>query len=365
MVVVWQGTIVALLNSDICVYPCEVSDAHHRGTLASLVDSFGSLGFLLCYAVGDHLHWTTATWVLTTVTVLPSFLGLLASQESPPWLLRKGRREDALAALIHLRGTKEAAEQELAEANKYFNNLKQSDGPWWKVVPLLKKRPYFLPMTTAVFMIALKEFSGLSVLSIYIVRIFQLAGVDFDPFLSSVVVGSVRLAGNFLGSVLLHHLPRKVLLVGGNILTASATACMGVFFFLHSRGYDLQQVDWIPLAALMLFMVGMAVGVGPTSWLVAVEILPGTIRSFGHGVTLTSYAICSFVVSKTFEDMKPLLGMHGLFWCYSVGCLTYALFVLVLVPETRGCSLKDIEVYWGAATLDPPNQTPRELQTLC
>ncbi|KAK3887269.1 hypothetical protein Pcinc_008624 [Petrolisthes cinctipes] len=359
-----QGTIVALLNSVISVYPCEVSDAKYRGTLASLVDAWASLGFLLCYAVGSYLYWTTAAWVLTVATIIPSFIGLLASQESPPWLIRKGRREAAKAALLRLRGLAEAAEQELTETNKYCDNIKRSDDSWWKVVPLLRKRGYLLPMVTAVFMLMLKEVSGLSVISIYIVRIFQLARVDFDPFLCSVVVGSARLGGNFLGSALLHHLPRKVLLVGGNVLTAVATASMGVFFFLHSREYEVQQVDWIPLTALTLFMVGMAVGVGPATWLVAVEILPGPVRSLGIGVTLTGYAVTSFLVSKTFDDMQSLLGLHGLFWCYAVGCITYGVFVIVVVPETSGRSLKDIEVYWGVATLDSANHKPQEHQTL-
>lgn len=338
----FQGAVVSLLNPTISVYPCEVSSVHHRGLIASLIECWASLGLLLCYLMARYLHWYTAAWLLPLSTTVPSFIGLLVAPESPPWLFRRGREGKAIATLLRLRGSPEEVAQEITDLKK---NSKMNDS-FRQSLRLVRRRANAVPMMLSVSLLMLKEFSGLSVLTIYIVKIFQLAGVGLDPFSSSIVVGSARLAFNVLGSTMLHHIPRRYLLVGGNLCTAAATGTIGIFFFVQTRGYDVSRVNWIPLVALVVFMFGISVGVGPTTWLVAAEILPGSVRSLGLGVTVTGYAVTSFLVSKTFEDVKALLGLYGLFWSYCLGCVTYILFVIFILPETRGRTLKEIEEFW-------------------
>ncbi|XP_071518532.1 facilitated trehalose transporter Tret1-like [Panulirus ornatus] len=338
-----QGTIISLLNPTIAVYPCEVSSARHRGIVGSLIESWASLGLLLCYVMAKYLHWYTAAWLLPLTTIVPSFFGLLIAPESPLWLFRKGREGKAIATLLRLRDSPEEVVREITELKK--NSEKNTSCS--KLLQIVRRRANAVPMTISVTLLMLKEFSGLSVLTLYIVTIFQLAGVGLDPFSSSIVIGSTRLVFNFFGSALLHRLPRRYLLIRGNFLTAVTTGTIGIFFYLQAREYDLTQVNSLPLISLVIYMLGMSVGVGPVTWLMAAELLPGPVRSLGLGVTVTGYAITSFVVSKTFEDVKALIGLHGLFWCYSVGCVAYMLFVIFIVPETQGRTLKEIENFWA------------------
>ena len=44
--------------------------------------------------------------------------------------------------------------------------------------------------------------------------------------------------------------------------------------------------------------------------------------------------------------MQAMVGMSGTFWIFGLFCLISVLFVLKLVPETKGKSLEDIELYF-------------------
>ncbi|KAG7165779.1 facilitated trehalose transporter Tret1-like isoform X2 [Homarus americanus] len=352
-----QSIIVAVLVPANTVYISEITDARNRGWLASLAEAWVTLGFLLCYLIGNYLHWYTAAWVLPLITTVPSFFCLLMAPETPPWLIRNGKIREAKFSLLQLRGSLVTAEKELKELRKC---VRKGNDSWYHSLLLLKRKSNLIPLIISLLIVVLKELSGLSVMSIYIVRIFQLTGVGFNPFWSSFNVGLVRLVFNLIGSVLLHHLPRKFLLIGGALFSSVGTMAIGIFFFLQYKGCDLMQVIWLPLAGMIVYILGISAGVQPSSWVVATEILPGPVRSLGLGVSVTCYAISSFFVSKTFEDVQKILGLHGLFWSYTLGCLTNVLFVAFFVPETRGKSLEDIEKTWARSSESVQIKVPDE-----
>ncbi|XP_042873355.1 facilitated trehalose transporter Tret1-like isoform X2 [Penaeus japonicus] len=338
-----QGTMVAFLFSVMSVYPCEISDERMLGTLTSLTDAWASLGLLLCYLLGRYLSWPTLSWVLPLMTLVPGFLGLLISLESPLWMARKGLDEEARETLIRLRGTPEEVNEEL----RVVRNTREKDNiTCFESIRMAARIENVRPMVISALILVMKQISGSSALMIYIVKIFQMAGVGLDPHFSSVLVGIARLSCNFLGSALILRLPRKALLISGNITTAITTTAIATFFFLQSRGDDISWLSWLPVVSLILFMIGYSAGISPSAWLVSVEILPGPVRSLGFGVGLTCYAISSFVVSKTFEDVAAAWGLHGLFWAYAAGSLSFILLLVFFVPETRGRSRQEIEDIW-------------------
>ncbi|XP_068235107.1 facilitated trehalose transporter Tret1-like [Palaemon carinicauda] len=342
-----QGSIAAFLIPFATVYVYEISDQHLRGTFTSMVEIFATGGFVLCYLAGGLLSWETAAILLPLITLVPSFIGLFFSLESPLWLARKGREEEASEVLSLVRCTKEEAASDLktalrdteAEAPKCSESLK-----------LLTKKSNALAVLMSSSILIMKELSGFSVLSIYIVHIFQAAGVGFDPTWSSVIVGVTRLICNVLGSFMLHNFRRRMIFIFGNILTTLSTSAIATFFYFQSQSVDVSRFVWLPLAALVVHMIGYAAGVGPCSWTAAVEVLPGPVRSIGTGIYSTSYAITAFIISKTYPNIRDAIGLHGVFWLFSGGCVGYIIMAIFFLPETKGKSLQDIEDYWENKT---------------
>uniref|UniRef100_A0A6P7FP24 Solute carrier family 2, facilitated glucose transporter member 6 isoform X2 n=1 Tax=Diabrotica virgifera virgifera TaxID=50390 RepID=A0A6P7FP24_DIAVI len=81
----------------------EISEPRLRGLFSSVPLASYSFGILLVYALGSLLPWR---YVAVSSTVLPvtSLLVFFFLPESPVWLTRQEKLEDAKKALVWLRG---------------------------------------------------------------------------------------------------------------------------------------------------------------------------------------------------------------------------------------------------------------------
>ncbi|XP_042858807.1 facilitated trehalose transporter Tret1-like, partial [Penaeus japonicus] len=337
-----QGFSGALINPVTYIYTYEATGKRHRGSLIGFLDWWATLGMFLCYVSGYFLSWETVALLVPSVTAIPAFIGLLFTPESPMWMARKGKEKAAREALTKLRNAAEVSEELEAVTNvpvaktTFKNSLRE-----------VLQKPNLLAMFAAVLVIFLKEINGNAVVAIYIVHIFQYAGVGLDPNLSSVMVGAVRLACNCIAVVLMHNVRRKPMLSVGTILTALSGASIATFFFLQTSDYDVSLLGWLPLTALTAFTIGYAAAVGPLCWVISVEVLPGSVRSIGCGTTNAFQSTSAFLISMSFPTLQAAIGLHGVFWSYASCTLLCIIMVVIFVPETQGKTLKDIEDYWG------------------
>lgn len=73
------------------------------------------------------------------------------------------------------------------------------------------------------------------------------------------------------------------------------------------------------------------------------EIFPSKVRGHAASVATAFNWACSFIVTKTFNDLLETLGAHGAFWFFGILCFISIFFVIAFVPETKGYSLEAIE----------------------
>lgn len=276
------------------------------------------------------------------VTILPGFIGLAMAHESPLWLARQGKTEKAREVLGCLR----VSAEEISSAICASVQAKNDRTHWQTLFQRPQRKMYFASILVSVMVFVMTQFTGQIVISANAVRIFQSAEVGLSPLLSSILVGTTRLTFCAMGSLLLYRVPRKTLLVVGNIVAGVALISIATFFFVQSRDYDTSGMNWLPLVSLMLYMVAFSIGIGPASSLLHVEVLPGPIRSVGSSVAATCFFASIFIVTKSFDDVEAALGLHSVFYAYSIGCIAFCILVICLVPETKDRSLEEIENIW-------------------
>jgi len=99
----------------------------------------------------------------------------------------------------------------------------------------------------------------------------------------------------------------------------------------------------IAVLSLMLYVGAFAVSLGPIFWLLNAEIYPLRVRSKAAAVGTMANWLFNFIVSLTFLILIDDLGRSGAFFLYAAICVVTFFFCKVLVPETKGKHLEDIQ----------------------
>ncbi|CAO2577676.1 Solute carrier family 2, facilitated glucose transporter member 10 [Lemmus lemmus] len=100
---------------------------------------------------------------------------------------------------------------------------------------------------------------------------------------------------------------------------------------------------WSALVCMMVYVSAFSFGFGPVTWLVLSEIYPVEIRGRAFAFCSSFNWAANLFISLSFLD---LIGAIGLAWTFLIYGLTAVLglaFIYLLVPETKGQSLAEIE----------------------
>jgi len=185
---------------------------------------------------------------------------------------------------------------------------------------------------------------------------------------SSVVVGLIQFLAFFMSLPLIDRLGRKVLLITSAILMALPLSTLGIYFHFNSyvifpsnftdtggstnsnsltltfgEQFIASTYSWLPVTCLCIFIAAYSIGFGPVPFIIMSEIFPSKARSYLCSLTSFVNHFALFVVIKTFPIFIEELGPNYTFWGYSASCFASILFVVVVVPETKGKTLVEIE----------------------
>lgn len=319
------------------IYIAEIAPAGKRGGLVSLNQlmivigisaSFFSNYFLL--GVGDH-NWR---WMLGVqmVPALLYFTLLWFVPESPRWLLLKGRDQAALQVLAKVHGEQQARES-LSEIHQSLAAKTVSRG----FRGLLDRRVR-LVMIIALGLAFFQQITGINAVFYYLPTIFAKAGGAVnDAFRQAVMVGLVNVGMTFVAIWLIDKLGRKPLLIAGIAGMALSLFCISWAFSQDS--YNAKLV----LAAIVGFVASFAISLGPVMWVLLSEIFPNEQRAAAISVAGFWNSLVSASVTFIFPWLQSTLGPGGTFLAFGIFASAALLFVLLLVPETKGRTLEQLE----------------------
>jgi SP family arabinose:H+ symporter-like MFS transporter len=333
-------------SSMICpVYIAEIAPEKWRGRLGSLFQLGIVIGIFLTLFVnkvvqsGDDEVWNTAfgwRWMLglEAIPALAFMAMLFTVPESPRWLAQKGRDAEALPILEKVGGTAHAV-RELAAIRAAAS---AEEGRFRE----LFSHAYFRPLLIAVSIMALSQFCGINAVIYYSTKIFAAAGAGHNAaFTSSVWMGLINLVFTFVAILLVDKVGRKPLLLSGTAVQVVALGLVGWMFHAQRSGLPL-------LIGVVTYTAAFAMAMGPISWILCSEIFPNKIR--GRAMSLATFSVWTscYIVAQTFPMLNdsPAVGPALTFWIYGAISLLSFVVVLLLVPETKGRTLEEIELSW-------------------
>ena len=357
------------------VYIAEIAPEKHRGRLGSLFQLAIVVGIAAVYwvnflilNVGGYLNtarsagadWNQTMgwrWMLGS-ELFPAaifFVMILSVPESPRWLIINDRESEGKNILTRFLGSA-GAEREI-QAVKEVAAWEEG-----RLSELFTPR-YRLPLMMALVLAVFSQFSGIASVIYYTPRIFEAAGMKAtSAFGSTALVGMVNLAFTFIAVGLVDKAGRKLLLAIGTGIQVVALACVGVVFLLAARvteaaaapgrmgqntGSQFTHTQVILLlVSLLIYIAAFAMAMGPIPWIIISEIFPARIRGRAASVGVLTLWLANAATTQTFPILKAHAGLTTTFFIYSGCSLVSFLFVLLILPETKGKTLEQIEAQW-------------------
>jgi sugar porter (SP) family MFS transporter len=320
------------------LYIAEIAPARVRGALVSVNQLAIVTGILLAYFV----NWVFAgsgpanwRWMygMGAVPSVVFFLLLLGVPESPRWLVKNGREDEARTVLTRA----DTAEAAAAGIRDIKDTLALEEGSFREIFRPAFRRPLLIAIVLAVF----QQITGINAILYYAPRIFEGAGFErMSAIGQSTIVGLVNMLFTVVAIVLADKVGRRPLLL-------VATAGMGVSLVLLGAAFKFPVLPASALLLIILFYIAFfASAMGPLVWVVMAEIFPIKVRGAAMGLATLILWLADFAVTLTFPVISDRFHPATAFWLYAAMCALDLIFIWFYLPETKGKSLEEIERRW-------------------
>ena len=326
------------------MYISEIAPADIRGRLISIYQLGIVTGILLIYFVNAGIaglhddawnvdsgwRWMFGSGLVPSVIFI--FL-LLPIPESPRWLSKQNRWNEADAILAKVNG-RENADKEIISIRE---SLTEKQAPFSDLMKPGLRTALIIGIVLSVF----SQITGINVIMYYAPEIFKATGSGSSSALMQTVwVGSINLLLTIIAIKYVDKLGRKKLLLIGSAGMAVCLAIVGLAFYTDSAGGD-----WV-LAGILLYISFFAISLGPLTFVVVAEIFPNHIRGRAMSVAIFFLWLSVYVVSQTFPMLLESIGSAYTFWIYMITSVMAFVFIWKVVPETKGKTLEQIQEMW-------------------
>ena len=352
--VIWRilgGVAIGLASNLSPMYIAEIAPAAMRGRLVATNQITIVIGILAAqvinYAIAETIppgmreemlagSWNCQVgwrWMFAA-TAVPSMIFLLSMffvPESPRWLVKNGREEEARKIVAKI-GGEEYADSALNEIRATLvNDIRKVD--FRELLDPRMKSVLVLGVGLAVF----QQWCGINVIFNYAEEVFAAAGYDISNTLINIAwTGSVNLVFTFVALGIVDRGGRRILMLFG-------AAGLAVIYIALGLGYQ-AGVKGLPMLLLVLAaMACYGMSLAPITWVVISEIFPNRIRGAAMSVAVTSLWGACFILTYTFPLLNGALGPAMTFWIYAAICVAGFFFILLHLPETKGKTLEEIE----------------------
>jgi len=320
------------------LYISEIAPPAFRGRLAGMFQFNIVFGIVLAFAsnaviarMGGDQAWR---WMLG-IAAVPSVIYAVMCfglPESPRWLIgRRGDRAAGLAVLklIEPEAARATLEARADEIRSVVQNEKPASTAFWTA-------GLRVPILLAILIAFFNQLSGINAVLYFAPRIFEMTGLGQEAaLLQSVGIGITNLAFTFVGLWLIDRLGRRTLLYIGSVGYIVSLGLTAWAFFT-------QHYAIVPVC-IFAFIAAHAIGQGTVIWVFISEIFPNRHRAEGQALGSSTHWVFAALLTTFFPKMVAAFAPGSVFLFFCLMMVLQLVWVRLMVPETKGRSLEEIQ----------------------
>ncbi|NND15341.1 MAG: sugar porter family MFS transporter [Eudoraea sp.] len=323
------------------IYISEIAASKYRGRLTAMYQFnivFGIfIAFISNYLLKGFDGANDWRWMLA-VEGIPALIYtvlVIRIPNSPRWLVTRKKDEEKALKTLEFLSSKEHAVEKLKE-------IKDAMAASLSTEKLFTKA-YSKPLMLAFLLAFFNQLSGINFVLYYAPEILERAGLAAkESLFSSISIGIVNLIFTLIGIRLIDHLGRKQLMKIGSIGYILSLAMVAWCFYSGAS-------STILLIFILVFIASHAIGQGAVIWVFISEIFPNKVRAYGQSWgTGTHWVFAALITLLTpiFLDAEKGIFRDNpwpIFLFFSLMMVLQLLWVLFIMPETKGVSLEELE----------------------
>ncbi|KAJ6022694.1 uncharacterized protein N7446_013045 [Penicillium canescens] len=377
------GLGVGSLSMIVPLYNAELAPPEIRGSLVAVQQLAITFGIMISFWIGYGTNYiggtgetqSDAAWLVPVcIQILPALVlaagMMMFMPQSPRHLMNTGREEECLTTLARLRGTSEddllvriehleikslyLFEREVA-AEKYPNYQDGSFSSRFKIgfydyLSLVTNKSLFKRTATACMIMVFQQWNGINAINYYAPYIFKDMGLGGNTvsLLATGVVGIVEFLFTIPAVLWVDQIGRKKILIAGAIGMASCHFIVAGIIGAYQHSFDSHKAaGWVAIVFVWIFVINFAYSWGPVAWIVTSEVFPLSMRAKGVSIGGSSNWLNNFAVGTA---TSPFLEKSNFGAFIFFGCITSiaVVYVIFLVPETKGRTLEEMDELFGS-----------------
>ncbi|CCH41703.1 Hexose transporter 2 [Wickerhamomyces ciferrii] len=276
-------------------------------------------------------------------------VGISAMPESPIYLINiKNDVDQARLSIAKLNNThvddpKVSKQVESIVLNHERTKREVGDVQWNEF--LIGKPKLLLRLVIGMVIMFCQQFSGANYFFYYGTTLFNSVGIE-DSYITSIILGGVNFISTFGGIYFVERFGRKACLLVGSI---GMGLCMAIYsslgsFVLNSNanGEPNFAVGIVMILFTCVYIFFFATTWGPVSFVVVSELFPVRVRNTSMSISTSINWISNFLISLFTPYVVVKIGFK-LGYVFVVSLIFSGIFVLWMVPETKGLNIEDFD----------------------
>ncbi|KAF7190459.1 High-affinity glucose transporter [Pseudocercospora fuligena] len=374
---VLNGVTVGITSSQVPVYLAELAKKEKRGALIIIQQLAIEWGILIMYFIGYGCSFIPGpasfrtAWAMQFVPCVLLMIGLPFLPESPRWLAKKDRGEEAIEILAKIQANgnrddplvvaewEEITETLAAERNSVHKGWKKFvyNGMWKRTMAGFTCQMW-------------QQNSGANVMTYYVVYIFQMANLSGNiNLIASGVQYALFIIFTTVMFFYIDKTGRRPLLIYGALAMGFCHFVVGGI--LSAGEYVPDGVDGNPnvlirvtgakantvIAFCYLLIIIYALTLAPVCWVYAAEVWSLETRATGMGIAAIGNWLFNFAlglyIPPGFINIR-----WGMFIVFGSMCVLAAIQFFFTYPETCNKTLEEIEEMFAPGAIKPWKTKP-------